>query len=80
MSVDINNFDPTRVLVGVPYLNTVFHFTVSGGGRILTLSDQKDNGNSVGFGKGVAWLASDQAAGSTKIGRTKNGRTKIGRG
>ncbi|CAF3354363.1 unnamed protein product, partial [Rotaria sp. Silwood2] len=62
MSVDINNFDPTRVLVGVPYLNTVFHFTVSGGGRILTLSDQKDNGNSVGFGKGVAWLASDQAA------------------
>ncbi|CAF1244962.1 unnamed protein product [Rotaria sp. Silwood1] len=62
MSVDINNFDSTRVLVGVPYLNTVFHFTVSGGGRILTLSDQRSNGNSVGFGKGVAWLASNQAA------------------
>ncbi|CAF3773024.1 unnamed protein product [Rotaria magnacalcarata] len=62
MSVDINNFDPTRVLVGVPYLNTVFHFVISGSGTILTLSSQIDNGNSVGFGKGVAWLASDQAA------------------
>ncbi|CAF4478264.1 unnamed protein product [Rotaria socialis] len=62
MSVDINNFDPTRVLVGVPYLNTVFQFVISGNGTILTLSSQIDNGNSVGFGKGVAWLASDQAA------------------
>ncbi|CAM4786844.1 unnamed protein product [Rotaria magnacalcarata] len=62
MSVDINNFDPTLVLVGVPYLNTVFHFVISGSGTILTLSSQIDNGNSIGFGKGVAWLASDQAA------------------
>ncbi|CAF4702350.1 unnamed protein product, partial [Rotaria sp. Silwood2] len=62
MSVDINNFDPTRVLVGVPYLNTVFHFIVSNDGTKLTLSSQADNGNGVGFGKGVAWLGSDQAA------------------
>ncbi|CAF1686154.1 unnamed protein product [Rotaria magnacalcarata] len=26
MSVDINNYNPTRVLVGVPCVNTVFHF------------------------------------------------------
>ncbi|CAF3072179.1 unnamed protein product, partial [Rotaria sp. Silwood2] len=62
MSVDINNVDPTRILVGIPYLNTVFHFIVSNDGAKLTLSSQADNGNGVGFGKGVAWLGSDQAA------------------
>ncbi|CAM4836841.1 unnamed protein product [Rotaria magnacalcarata] len=62
MSVDINNYNPTRVLVGVPCVNTVFHFIVGGGGTTLNLTDQRSSGNSVGFGKGVAWIASDQAA------------------
>ncbi|CAF2217903.1 unnamed protein product [Rotaria magnacalcarata] len=62
MSVDINNYNPTRVLVGVPYVNTVFHFIVGGGGTTLNLTDQISNDNSIGFGKGVAWIASDQAA------------------
>ncbi|CAM4820621.1 unnamed protein product [Rotaria magnacalcarata] len=61
MSVDINNYNPTRVLVGVPCVNTVFHFIVGGGGTTLNLTDQRSSGNSVGFGKGVAWISSDQA-------------------
>ncbi|CAF4242236.1 unnamed protein product, partial [Rotaria magnacalcarata] len=61
MSVDINNYNPTRVLIGVPCVNTVFHFIVGGGGTTLNLTDQRSSGNSVGFGKGVAWISSDQA-------------------
>ncbi|CAF4599696.1 unnamed protein product [Rotaria socialis] len=62
MPVDINNYNPTRVLVGVPCVNTVFHFIVGGGGTTLNWTDQISNANSVGFGKGVASIASDQVA------------------
>ena len=62
MSVKINSDDPTRVLVGMPFLNTVFLFVVDNNGASLTLASYIDNGQSVGYGKSVTWLTSSQAA------------------
>jgi hypothetical protein len=62
MSVKINSNDATRVLVGMPFLNTVFLFVISNNGKNLTLADSLDNGQTVGFGKSVAWLTYSQAA------------------
>ena len=62
MSVKINGDDPTRVLVGMPFLNTVFLFRVGVGGSSLTLISSQSNGMLVGFGRGVTWLSSTQAA------------------
>ncbi|UJR17028.1 hypothetical protein I4U23_003926 [Adineta vaga] len=61
MSVKINSNDSTRVLIGMPFLNTVFLFVVTNGTN-LTLASSMNNGQSVGFGKGVAWLTQSQAA------------------
>ncbi|CAF3748534.1 unnamed protein product [Adineta steineri] len=62
MSVDINPFDHTRVLVGLPSTNTLLFFTVSNDYTKITLTSFIDNGGNLGFGKGVAWLALNQAA------------------
>ena len=62
MSVKINSDDPTRVLIGMPFLNTVFLFVVNNNGTNLTLASSVDNGQSVGYGKSVTWLTSSQAA------------------
>ncbi|UJR19541.1 hypothetical protein I4U23_022671 [Adineta vaga] len=62
MSVDINPFDHTRVLVGVPSTNTLMFFVVDNGGTRLTLTSFIDNGGNLGFAKGVAWIALNQAA------------------
>ncbi|CAF3339280.1 unnamed protein product [Rotaria socialis] len=62
MSVKINSDDPTRVLVGMPYLNTVFLFVIGNSGTSLTLASSLGTGNSVGFGKSVTWLTESQAA------------------
>jgi hypothetical protein len=62
MSADINPFDHTRVLVGLPSTNTLLFFTIGGGGTTITLTSFIDNGGNVGFGKGVAWLALNEAA------------------
>ncbi|CAF3469666.1 unnamed protein product [Rotaria socialis] len=62
MSVKINSDDPTRVLVGMPYLNTVFLFVIGNSGTSLTLASSLGTGNSVGFGKSVTWLTKSQAA------------------
>ncbi|CAF5037115.1 unnamed protein product, partial [Rotaria magnacalcarata] len=62
MSVKINSNDPTRVLVGMPYINTVFLFVIGNSGTSLTLASSLGNGNSVGFGKSVTWLTKAQAA------------------
>jgi hypothetical protein len=62
MSVKINSDDPTRVLVGMPFLNTVFLFVVGNNGATLTLASSMNNGPLIGFGKSVAWLTTSQAA------------------
>ena len=62
MSVKINSDDPTRVLVGMPFLNTVFLFQVSKDGTNLTMVSSVSYSNSLGFGKSVTWLTSTQAA------------------
>jgi hypothetical protein len=62
MSVKINSNDPTRVLVGMPFLNTVFLFVISNNGKNLTLASYIDNGRSVGYGTSVTWLTTSQAA------------------
>ena len=62
MSVKINGDDPTRVLVGMPFLNTVFLFQVSNDGKNLTMASSMSYNDTVGFGKGVTWLSSNQAA------------------
>ena len=62
MSVKINSDDPTRVLVGMPFLNTVFLFQVSKNETNLTMVSSQSNGMLVGFGRGVTWLSSTQAA------------------
>ena len=51
MSAKVNSDDPTRVLVGMPFLNTVFLFVVGNNGASLTLASYIDNGQSVGYGK-----------------------------
>ena len=62
MSVRINGDDPTRVLIGMPFLNTVFLFRVTNNGTNLTMTDSVSYEESVGFGKSVTWLSSTQAA------------------
>ncbi|CAF3115372.1 unnamed protein product [Rotaria sp. Silwood2] len=62
MSVKINSNDPTRVLIGMPFLNTVFLFIVGNNGASLTLASSFENGQSVGYGKSITWLTSSQAA------------------
>ncbi|UJR10992.1 hypothetical protein I4U23_015176 [Adineta vaga] len=62
MSVNINSDDPSQVLVGMPFLNIVFLLIVSSNGNSLTLHSFVDNGNSVGFGKSVAWLSNSEVA------------------
>jgi hypothetical protein len=62
MSVDINPFDHTRVLVGIPSTNTLTFFVVGNDGTTIKLTSFIDNGGNLGFGKGVAWLSMNQAA------------------
>ena len=62
MSISINDDDPTRVLLGVPLLGTVFLFQVSNNGINLTLASSVSYEKPVGFGKSVAWLSNTQAA------------------
>ena len=62
MSVKIDGDNPTRVLVGMPFLNTVFLFVVGNGGTNLAMASSMSYNRSVGFGKGVTWLSSTQAA------------------
>ena len=62
MSVKINGADSTRVLIGMPFLNTVFLFVVRDNGTVLDLASSTSYNKSVGFGKGVTWLSSTQAA------------------
>ena len=62
MSVKINGDASRRVLVGMPFLNTVFLFQVNNNGTILSLASSMSYNKSVGFGKSVAWLSSSQAA------------------
>ena len=62
MSVKINGDDPTRVLIGMPFLNTVFLFQVSNNGKSLTMANSMSYNDTVGFGKGVTWLSKNQAA------------------
>ena len=62
MSVKINSADSTRVLVGMPFLNTVFIFRVSNNGMNFIMASSMSYKKSVGFGKSVAWLSSSQAA------------------
>ncbi|CAF4949856.1 unnamed protein product [Rotaria sp. Silwood1] len=62
MSVKINSDDSTRVLVGMPFLNTVFLFIVGNHGESLILASSFENGQAVGYGKSVTWLTNSQAA------------------
>ncbi len=62
MSVNINSDDSSRVLIGMPFLNIVFLLIISLNGSNLTLNSFVDNGNSIGFGKSVAWLSNSHAA------------------
>ena len=62
MSVKINSADSTRVLVGMPFLNTVFLFKVSNNGMNFTMASSMSYEKSVGFGKSVTWLSNTQAA------------------
>ena len=63
MSIGIKaDNDSTRVLIGMPFLNTVFLFQVSTNGKSLTLASSMTYEKSVGFGKSVTWLSKTQAA------------------
>ena len=62
MSVKIDGDNPTRVLVGMPFLNTVFLFVIGNGGMDLAMASSMSYERSVGFGKSVTWLSSTQAA------------------
>ncbi|CAF1921911.1 unnamed protein product [Rotaria magnacalcarata] len=62
MSVKINSADSARVLVGMPFINTVFLFVVSNNGSSISLASSGSNCQYVGYGKSVAWLTSSQAA------------------
>ncbi|CAF3717154.1 unnamed protein product, partial [Adineta steineri] len=62
MSVTINPDDPNRVLVGMPFINIVFLLIVSSNGTDIILNSFVDNGDSIGFGKSVAWLSDSEAA------------------
>jgi hypothetical protein len=62
MSVKINSNDPTRVLVGMSFLNTVFLFSITNSGTNLVLASSMNKGQLLGFGKSVTWLTQSQAA------------------
>ncbi|CAF1388015.1 unnamed protein product [Rotaria sordida] len=62
MSINININDPSRILVGMPFLNIVFLLIVSLNGSNLTLDSFVDNGDLKGFGKSVTWLSNSEAA------------------
>ena len=62
MSVKINMGDGSRVLVGMPFLNTVFMFVVNSRSMTIQIVSSTDNGDSVGYGKSVSWLTPTQAA------------------
>ena len=61
MSVKINSHDQTRVLVGMPFLNTVFMLVINTTDMSLRLTSSIDNGLFVGFGKSVGWSNDNQA-------------------
>lgn len=63
MSVKINQLEnSTRLLVAMPFLNTVFLFSIGNSATSLQLMNSMENGRSVGFAKSVTWLTADQAA------------------
>jgi len=62
MSVDINSYNDTQILVGMPFINTVFLFIISHNGTNLKLISSNDKGKAEGFGKSVAWLSASQVA------------------
>ena len=62
MSVKTNGDDSTRVLIGMPFLNTVFLFRVTNNGTNLSMTGSMSYEESVGFGKSVTWLPSTRAA------------------
>ena len=62
MSVKINSADSKRVLVGMPFINTVFMFVVENNGATIRLTSSADNGQQTGFGKSVTWMSASQAA------------------
>ena len=62
MSVKINPIDSKRVLVGMPFLNTVFMFVVENDNIILRSTNNADNERRTGYGKSVTWLSVSQAA------------------
>ena len=62
MSIEINDEQPIRVLIGMPFVNAVFLFLVSQDGTNLSLTSSMSYNGSVGFGKSVTWLSNTQAA------------------
>ena len=62
MSVKINMNDGSRVLVGMPFLNTVFMFVVNSTSMTLSMVNSRSIGQAVGYGKSVSWLSTNQAA------------------
>jgi hypothetical protein len=60
--VKINSVDESRVLIGMPFINTVFVFVVENNGTTLRMASSTENGLSVGYGKSVSWLSATQAA------------------
>ena len=62
MSVKINMNDGSRVLVGMPFLNTVFMFVVNSTSMTLSMVNSRSIGQAVGYGKSVSWLSANQAA------------------
>ncbi|CAF0817948.1 unnamed protein product [Didymodactylos carnosus] len=71
MSVAINTIG--QVLVGIQSMNSVFLFSTNG--TTMTLVTWRDNGRSLGFGKGVAWLGFTdiQIIGGLRIGLSGTG-------
>ena len=62
MSVKINMNDASRVLVGMPFLNTVFMFVLNSTSMNLSMVSSQCPGQAVGYGKSVSWLSASQAA------------------
>ena len=62
MSAKINGNDSRQVLVGMPFLDTAFLLVALENGTYLVMVSAVSGHESVGFGKGVAWLSNTQAA------------------
>ena len=62
MSVNINGKDPRLVLIGMPFLNTIFIFFVVYDGEQSIMVAKSSRPSFVGFGKSVAWMSNTQAA------------------